>query len=138
MEEQDAAGREKSKTSANQKQEREPTGRPRERSKKEWSGWSDLNMNGLGNLGQHFRYCKISFKDDNKYNVNPFEVEETIRKATGKLPIELFSINKYSFIAKVDGPNVDREMTQITNIEGTPCDTAPYKLFNTCRGYPGV
>ena len=97
MEERDTTGRERSKTSANKRQERDPTGRPRERSKKERSGWSDLSMNGLGNLSQHFRYYKISFKDDNKYNVNPFEVEESIRKAVGKFPAELFSINKYSF-----------------------------------------
>ena len=102
MEDLNAAGPQRSKTSANQKQKREPTSQPRERFKKEWSGRYDLNMNGLGNLAQHFRYYKISFKDDNKYNVNPFEVEETIKKATGKLPADLFSINKYTFIAKVD------------------------------------
>ena len=66
-------------------------------------------MNGLRNLGQHFRYYKISFKDGNKHNANPSGVEETIKTAAGRSwLIYLVSINTHLLQKLTDQACIER------------------------------
>ena len=80
------------------------------------------------------RFFQITFQDNLKRTLNPFDVEKSITDATSHKPKQLFSINTTSFIIETEHQDDGQVLLGLSSINDVPCQTTEYTPFNTTRG----
>ena len=79
-------------------------------------------------------FYQLSFPDNLKRSVNPFDVTGIIADVTKHRPKQLFSVNASSFIVELQDHTTASALQTITTIKDVPCTVSAYDPFNTSKG----
>ena len=92
-----------------------------------------LAINYHGNCVASSTNYLITFSNEHKMNVNPFNVNNAILKLVGAYPISLQTFNQNSFTVsmKEEHPNLVKALTSIDNY---PCKCTLHDMLNIKRG----
>ena len=90
-------------------------------------------LNGLSD--NHFtRYLQIDFENTERRTVDPFLVQNEIKKLTGNKPDELTGSGKSRLTLKTISEEQTEVCLKITELAGKKCRVVPHPKFNSCNG----
>ena len=90
-------------------------------------------LNGLSNT--HFiRYLQIEFETVERKNVNPYLIQNEIKKLTGIKPDELTGSGKSRLTLKTLNERQTNACLKLTELGGKKCKIVPHPKFNSCNG----
>lgn len=95
-------------------------------------GWWPANLRNRTSATPKF--FEVSFEENLKRQVNPFDMERIIAERTGIKPKQVFSVNNRSFIAELDNLDDISRMLSLDKVKDVPCNVTTYDPFNTSKG----
>ena len=103
------------------------------RPQKQKKHYVPLSLDDISQAERFEKYFTVRFDINHKRLINPYDLIGVIKQKTGGNP-KVWTMNKTSFLARVDSKEESEKMAEITEVKQYKCETKAYDRFNHIKG----